>query len=74
MSAFKKKSKMAKGPKLFGKPIGQVIKRPGAFKAKAKIVGMSTCSFAKLKQGSPGLLGKQARLALTLMRSRGICK
>jgi hypothetical protein len=41
----------------------------GQFKAKAKAAGMSTRAFAEKHQHSPGLLGKQARLALTLMDS-----
>lgn len=40
------------------------VKRPGAFSAKAKAVGVSTAAYAKEKQHAPGLLGKQARLAL----------
>jgi len=43
------------------------IKSPGAFSAKAKSAGKSTAEFAKEKQGAPGKLGKQARLAETLM-------
>lgn len=39
----------------------------GQFRAKAKAAGMSTHAFAELHKGSKGLLGKQARLALTLM-------
>jgi hypothetical protein len=43
------------------------IKRPGAFKAKAKAAGKSTAEFAREKADAPGRLGKQARLAETLM-------
>lgn len=39
----------------------------GQFKAKAEEAGMSTKSFAKEKSHAPGKLGKQARLAETLM-------
>lgn len=47
------------------------IKRPGAFKAKAKAAGKSTSEFAKEKADAPGRLGKQARLASTLMNLSG---
>ncbi len=46
------------------------IKDPGAFSAKAKAAGKSTAEFAKEKQGAPGKLGKQARLAETLGKMR----
>lgn len=39
----------------------------GQFAAKAKSAGMSTAAFAKKEDGAPGKLGKQARLAETLM-------
>lgn len=39
----------------------------GQFKAKAEAAGKSTREFAEEHKGSPGKLGKQARLALTLM-------
>lgn len=39
----------------------------GQFKAKAEAAGKSTKAFAEEHKGSPGKLGKQARLALTLM-------
>lgn len=39
----------------------------GQFAAKAKAAGESTREFAREKAGAPGLLGKQARLAETLM-------
>lgn len=52
---------------LFGKPKSQVIKRPGAFKAKAKKAGMSTGAYARkvLKKGSKASARtrKQAALA-----------
>ncbi len=46
----------------------------GQFAAKAKAAGKSTREFAREKAGAPGKLGKQARLAETLMgmnKSRG---
>lgn len=43
------------------------IKHPGAFSAKAKAAGKSTREFAAEKAGASGTLGKQARLAQTLM-------
>lgn len=39
----------------------------GQFKAKAAAAGMSTSTFAKKKEHAPGILGKEARLAETLM-------
>lgn len=39
----------------------------GQFKAKAEAAGKSTRAFAEDHKGSPGKLGEQARLALTLM-------
>jgi len=39
----------------------------GQFRAKAKKAGKSTAEFARMHEHSPGKLGKQARLALTLM-------
>lgn len=38
---------------LFGKPKSQVVKRPGAFSAKAKAAGMSTSAYAS-KVTAPG--------------------
>ena len=46
------------------------IKRPGALTRKAKAAGMSTMAFARKHRKSPGRLGKQARLALTLKKFR----
>jgi hypothetical protein len=43
------------------------IKRPGAFRAKAQKAGKTTRQYAQEKAHAPGLLGKQARLAKTLM-------
>lgn len=39
----------------------------GQFKAKAEAAGKSTHEYAEEKKGDKGLVGKQARLALTLM-------
>ena len=39
----------------------------GQFRRKAEAAGMSTGAYARAHEGSPGLLGKQARLAETLM-------
>ena len=47
--------------------IQKAIKHPGAFGAKAKAAGKSTREYAEEKKGASGTLGKQARLALTLM-------
>jgi hypothetical protein len=55
---------MAKKPKDW---IEGAVKRPGAFKAKAKAAGESTREFAKEKASAPGRTGKQARLAETLI-------
>lgn len=41
--------------------------RRGVFKAKAEAAGESTKQFAAEKKDAPGALGKQARLAQTLM-------
>lgn len=43
----------------------------GQFRAKAERAGESTKTFAEEHKGSPGKLGKQARLALTLMSHGG---
>lgn len=48
--------------------IAGAIKRPGAFSAKAKAAGESTRAYAEEHKGDKGRTGKQARLALTLMR------
>lgn len=42
----------------------------GQFAAKAAKAGMSTKAFAAEKAGAPGKLGKQARLAESLMNMR----
>jgi hypothetical protein len=57
-----------------GKWIQGAIKRPGAFKAKAKRAGMSTSAYASkvLKKGSGAstLTKRQASLAKTLSKLR----
>jgi hypothetical protein len=54
--------------------IKKAIKRPGAFKAKAKSAGMSTSAYARhvLRKGSRAskLTKRQARLAQTLGKMR----
>lgn len=70
--AAKKKGK--KGT-LFGKPRGEVIKRPGAFKAKAGAAGESTAEYAD-KVLAPGSKAssrtkKQAALAKAFRTMRG---
>jgi hypothetical protein len=53
--------------------ISGAIKRPGAFSAKARRAGMTTIAYARKHQKAPGLLGQQARLAITFsnLRKRG---
>ena len=41
--------------------------KKGVFKAKAQSAGKTTHAFAEEKKGASGALGKEARLALTLM-------
>jgi hypothetical protein len=70
-----KNTKKAKKGTLFGKPRNQVIKRPGAFTAKAKKAGKSVAKMAANpgKNASP-LTKKQAGLAkafATMRRKRG---
>lgn len=43
------------------------VEHPGAFSAKAKAAGKTTQAFAEEHKGAKGKLGKEARLALTLM-------
>jgi len=43
----------------------------GQFRKKAESAGKSTREFAEEHKHSSGKLGKQARLALSLMRARG---
>lgn len=65
---------MAKSGTLFGKPREEVVKRPGAFTAKAKAAGKSTGSYATqvLKEGSKASTRtkKQAALAKTFAKLR----
>lgn len=44
------------------------IKRPGALTRKAKAAGMGVQAFARAHRHSPGRLGRQSRLALTLKK------
>ena len=46
---------------------GAVSKHPGKFSAKAKAAGKSTAEYAQEEAHAPGALGKEARLAQTLM-------
>ena len=64
---------MAEGYKkgtLFGKPKGQVIKHPGAFRRAAQAAGKSTHELAIEKEHAPGTIGKRARLALAFSKMR----
>ena len=51
-----------------GKWIQGAIKRPGALTKKAKAAGMTVQAYARAHRKSPGRLGKQSRLAITLKR------
>lgn len=42
-------------------------KNKGLFKAKAQAAGETTAEYASEESGAPGTLGKEARLASTLM-------
>ena len=46
------------------------IKHKGIFSAAAKHAGMSTAAYAQAKRKAPGVLGKRARLAITLGKLR----
>ncbi len=46
---------------------GATANAHGQFRRKAEAAGETTREFAKEKEGAPGKLGKQARLAETLM-------
>jgi len=65
---------MASKGTLFGKPREEVVKRPGAFTAKAKAAGKSTAGYATqvLKEGSKASTRtkKQAALAQTFAKLR----
>jgi len=50
--------------------IAGAIKRPGAFRAKARRAGMSTMAYARKMRSASGRTGRQARLALTLSKLR----
>lgn len=65
---------MAKKNTLFGKPRSQVVKRPGALKAKAQAAGMSTPAYAA-KVTAPGSKAstttkQEANLAKTFAKMR----
>lgn len=47
--------------------IKSAIKHPGVFKAKAEAAGKTTREYASEHAGDSGTLGKEARLATTLM-------
>lgn len=49
----------------------KAVKRPGAFKEKAKRAHMTTQAFARKERNAPGTLGKEARLAITFQKERG---
>ena len=51
--------------------IKKAVKHPGAFSEKAKKAGKSVRQYALEKQHDSGVLGKQARLALTLEGMHG---
>ena len=53
---------------------GAVSKHPGAFKKKAEAAGKTTREFAAEKAGASGKVGKEARLAETLMGMHGKSK
>lgn len=55
---------MAKSKNFIKKAIGN---NRGVFKAKAQAAGKSTAEYATEKSKAPGVLGKEARLAKTLM-------
>ena len=46
--------------------ISGAIKRKGDLTRKAKAAGMGTMEFARARKGAKGLMGQQARLAITL--------
>jgi hypothetical protein len=59
---------------LFGKPRGEVIKRPGAFRKKAQAAGKSTSAYASQVlapgSGASTRTKRQANLARTFSRMR----
>lgn len=50
--------------------IQKAIKKPGSFSAEAKRAGETTAEYAEQEQDAPGLLGRRARLAETLLKLR----
>lgn len=57
-------SSVAKSKNFIKKAIGN---NKGVFSSKAAAAGKSTSEYAKEKASAPGKLGKESRLALTLM-------
>ena len=64
MSAASHMPGAANGAFFIAKAVGG---NKGKFKAKAKAAGKTTAAYAKEKAHAPGTLGKEARLATTLM-------
>ena len=60
---------MAKGT-LFGKPRGEVVKHPGAFRRAAQRAGETTAEYAEEEKHAPGRLGREARLAKVFSKIR----
>ena len=50
--------------------ISSAIKHPGSFTKSAKKAGESVSEYEQDKKGAAGVLGKRARLALTLSKLR----
>ena len=48
--------------------IAGAIKKPGSFTASAKAAGESVGEFAQEKKNAGGVVGKRARLAITLRK------
>lgn len=47
--------------------IKTAVEHPGSFSASAKKAGKTTREYAEEKKDAPGVTGKRARLAMTLM-------
>jgi hypothetical protein len=62
---------MYKKGTLFGKPKGEIVKHPGAFRNAAARAGKSTHEFAEEKKHASGKVGRRARLALAFEKMRG---
>lgn len=54
-----------------GNWISGAIEHPGSFSKSAKSAGMSTSAYAQKEKHAGGVVGKRARLALTLSKMRG---